>query len=398
MTPRNIAVFAPLLLYATGVGAAEQPKTPESAERMIFGSVHEGNIFTAEVKQAIDQGEFTNRGIRVTRIEGLGNLPWVEFPPRWKIEKSKLALIHAEYAQFGGPGLQGPHERGLYLTICDLIKLKSNLRKAPSDSSYGFLSCTSEFGWGGGMGRDALITELYEGIRTYVNYKYNKEGEKEPFSDYEFFYDLAPAKPDGWVHFVLASEELQLSLDDHYRISAAKKTPEGTKEKARDWWQAYEPLKHPMLGVWYPDEHQEWALGDQIKDPPFNERFHAFVKGETYFFLTDSGKVYMSKKPEKGDRKLELLWDNDRCPITAALEDADTGKVFLFGKAAKDDGQGKDFYWELDETVNRRDYDPSQIKSIDTLEPLKTVMEYARFLADEKEIKLPDPADKGNDK
>jgi hypothetical protein len=143
-----------------------------------------------------------------------------------------------------------------------------------------------------------------------------------------------------------------------------------------------------MLGVWHYDTRRKWALVDQLKNPPFNERFHAFVKGTTYFFLTDSGKVYMSMKPEKGERKMESLWDNDKYPITAALEDADTGKVFLFGKAHKGDMLGKDFYWELDETVRRVDYDPSAVKPIKTVQPLKTVMEYARFLADEKKIKL----------
>ncbi len=55
-------------------------------------------------------------------------------------------------------------------------------------------------------------------------------------------------------------------------------------------------------------------------------------------------------------------------------------------------------YWELDETVQRHDYDPTLVKPVDTVEPLKAVMEYARFLADQKEIQLPDKSGKEKDK
>jgi hypothetical protein len=239
---------------------------------------------------------------------------------------------------------------------------------------------------------DSLIGWIYAMMCDYVHNKYRTSDETRPFSDYEFFYDFVLFKPTGGAEFVLASEVLQLEINDRYKESARKTAPKDTNEKPPDadrvyWGSAKDPLK-PMLGVWHYDTRRKWALVDQLKNPPFNERFHAFVKGTTYFFLTDSGKVYMSMKPEKGERKMESLWDNDKYPITAALEDADTGKVFLFGKAHKGDMLGKDFYWELDETVRRVDYDPSAVKPIKTVQPLKTVMEYARFLADEKKIKL----------
>jgi hypothetical protein len=148
----------------------------------------------------------------------------------------------------------------------------------------------------------------------------------------------------------------------------------------------------PALGVWVPNKDEktkDMPLVLECTIPtPFNERFHAFVKGTTYFFLTDSGKVYMAKKPDKGERKLESLWDNDKYPLVAAIHDADADKVYLFAKAAKDDKVGTDFYWELDETVKRLDYEPSRVHPVKTVEPLKSVMELAQLLVDEKKIKV----------
>ncbi len=61
----------------------------------------------------------------------------------------------------------------------------------------------------------------------------------------------------------------------------------------------------------------------------FQEQFMIFAKGSTYFFVMESGKVYMAKKAEKGERKLELVWADEKRTIVAIIDDQDRGKVFL---------------------------------------------------------------------
>lgn len=92
-----------------------------------------------------------------------------------------------------------------------------------------------------------------------------------------------------------------------------------------------------------------------------------------------------------------MLWDDAKRPIIAAVTDASTNKTFLFGRP--EDKEAKPFYFELAEKPKPTEFDADVIKPpLKPPEPLKTVMGYARFLADQKEIKLPDKGGKEKDK
>jgi hypothetical protein len=145
----------------------------------------------------------------------------------------------------------------------------------------------------------------------------------------------------------------------------------------------------PMLGFWRRNDKKQWVLAEKIADPCFNERFWAFKRGDTYFFVTDSGKVYAARKPDKGDRKLEPLWVEKGKPVVAAITDTASGKTFLFGRNDKPGPKdAKGFWFELDEKLRPRPFDPKAVEAV-RADLLKTVAEYARFLHAAKKLKLP---------
>jgi hypothetical protein len=378
---RIFACIASVMCVVTGSGAekrgaADLPPLP-------FGAVVKGRVFAVKANATVLVGSLSLTGGPPEEGDSFPLAVPDEFPPRWKIGFGALVMTYEEFMP-RGMRTREFDTIGLPVDITDPEEFRLNMHATGfsvndpwHDTSRGY----------------SLIWVLYEAMRDFVNGD-DLADELPPFSNYEFYFDLVLEKPGACRYFVLASENLQTEIEETRKASVGKPPLEGTEGhpaamlRGPGWTKRKDPLKPIMLGVWLKDARGQWALVDRFQDPPFKERFHAFVKGTTYFFLTDSGKVYVSKKPDKGERKLESLWDNPKYPIVAALEDADTGKVFLFGKAHKGDMPGKDFYWELDETVRRVDYDPSAVKPIKTVQPLKTVMEYARFLADEKKIKL----------
>ncbi len=129
----------------------------------------------------------------------------------------------------------------------------------------------------------------------------------------------------------------------------------------------------------------KWTAGEIIP-VDFREPFHVFAKGSSYFFLTESGRLYIAKKPEKGERKLEPIWTDKDKPIVAIIDDQDRGKVFLFGKEKRAIINAQDFYFELDEKPRVKEFSPFDLKPVKHAEPLKTLLPYVNLLA-EKEKK-----------
>lgn len=127
----------------------------------------------------------------------------------------------------------------------------------------------------------------------------------------------------------------------------------------------------------------EWKEEDTVFPVPFKEGFQAFVRGEDYFFVTKSGKLYHAPRAEKGkQRSSRCVWEGS--PITAVLTDGDADRVFLF---CGEKGQGD--YFELamkpaPKAFNLRTVPPSKLEG--EAGRLQTL---ARFLASEKLLKVP---------
>jgi hypothetical protein len=114
------------------------------------------------------------------------------------------------------------------------------------------------------------------------------------------------------------------------------------------------------------------------------ERFRVFGKGRTYYFVTQSGRLYCSPKPPgKGSRKAEALWNDEKSPIRGVICDTASERTFVFTEPAKKGGER--VYLELAEKIETRPYERVPVEGVK--EPLKTVMEYAQVLVKDKRIK-----------
>jgi hypothetical protein len=129
---------------------------------------------------------------------------------------------------------------------------------------------------------------------------------------------------------------------------------------------------------------EEWTLKELIA-PKFPEPFRVFAKGTTYFFVTASGKVYLARKPEQGERTLELLWDDPNRPVVAILDDVDRGETYVFAKNQQAIINAKDCYFALSDKPRVVEFSPFELKPVKAPEPLRTVTQYARLLAERRE-------------
>jgi hypothetical protein len=127
---------------------------------------------------------------------------------------------------------------------------------------------------------------------------------------------------------------------------------------------------------WFPKQTEEFTL-----ELAFNEPFQALARGEDYYFLTASGRLYRAPKPATGKhRKLEVIRNDERSPVTAFVTDVDRDRTFLFcDKGPK--GKGGPFVFELGSGVRPRFYEPKLFKRGDQgPTALRRVVGYARIL------------------
>ena len=136
-----------------------------------------------------------------------------------------------------------------------------------------------------------------------------------------------------------------------------------------------------------------WGLGTwsdpETLEASFDEPFHAYLLNDHYYFVTKSGKVYVSpplKAGETGVRKVTPFWTDPQKPITHLLTHVD-GKTphltYAFGdnqQPGKPKKQEK-FYFELQGAEPKLNYfHGKQLQSAQVEEPLKTMLEYARLI------------------
>lgn len=133
----------------------------------------------------------------------------------------------------------------------------------------------------------------------------------------------------------------------------------------------------------------------------FKEAFHVFMSHKDYYFVTESGRVYMSPLNGKtARRKMQPMWIAAQKPVTHVLTDVD-GKIpnltYAFGKvdsAAASKGRDR-FFFELHGSnakpvyFSTADLKPSQLQ-----EPLKTVFEYAALLRERARTKPATPKER----
>jgi hypothetical protein len=196
---------------------------------------------------------------------------------------------------------------------------------------------------------------------------------------YEVFYDYLPSARFATRLFVLSN-------------IAGSSTPAGKTDRLRA---RYFPRHGPKTPMWslvchsvrlrylpkkkawdYPWETGEWQEEDHI-EVRFREPFQAMARGEDYYFLTASGKLYRAARPAKGNRrKLEVVWADGKSPITAYVHDADTGRIYLFCEVA-----GRPTFFELASRARCRHYEAKLFQPGDAgPKTLRRMIGYARVL------------------
>jgi hypothetical protein len=143
--------------------------------------------------------------------------------------------------------------------------------------------------------------------------------------------------------------------------------------------------------VWKHDWRRREA--DDISNCPFKESFRVFAKGDVWYFLTASGKLYISKKkPDGKGRSMTLLWDNKDQPIRGSIVFVDEDKTYLFGKETRAIINATDFfYMELCEQPKAKGFNAKDLKSLKGPEPLKTLAEYTQLIREREKLPAKKP-------
>jgi hypothetical protein len=120
----------------------------------------------------------------------------------------------------------------------------------------------------------------------------------------------------------------------------------------------------------------------------FLEPFFAYSAGDTYFFVTVSGKLFAAPKPDEGVRDAEAVWRDVRQPIRVVLTDTASQTTFAFTRPDPDEGgKGESVYFPLANKLRPTAYDPDRLPKVKVEGPLKEVLPLAQFLLAEKRIR-----------
>ena len=137
------------------------------------------------------------------------------------------------------------------------------------------------------------------------------------------------------------------------------------------------------------DKRVRWKAVADERNPEtieslFTEDFYVFKRGTDYFFVTESGKLYVAPPPKKGEksRTMKAVWDDAKRPIVAVLEDAERGKVWLFAND-KNPGAKGDLFFEMNEKVLPEVFDPAKLKPVDAPGRAKMLLEYLPLIRKE---------------
>jgi hypothetical protein len=132
-------------------------------------------------------------------------------------------------------------------------------------------------------------------------------------------------------------------------------------------------------------EERPWVKHESI-EVGFREPFQALGRGQDYYFVTRSGKLYRAPQAARvRPRRLEAVWDDPKRPVTAFLTDADAGRTFLFVPAKPAGGQPA--FFELAPKPELVEYDPAAVPRPKVAEPRRTLLHHARILIALKKIK-----------
>lgn len=192
--------------------------------------------------------------------------------------------------------------------------------------------------------------------------------------DCRVYYDYLPDRDRGARQFVLANTRRPAQPTGPEDESWIKKREE---QKTVPKWSF---TVHHCKTEW-DEKGRKWIPGAWSKEEDlpvvFREHFHALGKGDDWYFLTASGRLFVARKPAKGKkRSLESVYDDALRPILGMVVDAQSQRTFLFA----DSDRGPAFF-ELSDDPVIIPYQPDVAEMPEGDEPLRSIMHKARVLA-----------------
>jgi hypothetical protein len=120
---------------------------------------------------------------------------------------------------------------------------------------------------------------------------------------------------------------------------------------------------------------------------PFGGHFHAFARGDDYYFITRHGAIYHSPKPAKGAARTAKEVALGGRPADLALHDVKSGRTFVFCLPKRDRGKALEgLYLELAPGKKPRRLKAGDVEALDRRKPIGAVWSAARLLRADKRI------------
>jgi hypothetical protein len=374
MTRHQVAALAAIVLMALGCPRLAQAE-PDAAATPLFGAVSGQTLFAA-LAGPEDQTQ-SPWGSRMGRTEPARTLLWLcqtpvsrpavsrairlGFPDdvlHWQIAYSRCWI-----ARGGSDGIS-LYNRVDYLNCYQLQAARQGkMLEGPDDSPFD----------GHGLGH--FISESGSPLSALCK--------MSSFADFkvQLHYAYLPLSQDSVRLFLLSN----LSSAKVERRDGGIRFSSGDAAFKKPRWQM---VVHHCQEKCERESRLRFSLkwtAEEMLTPAFQEPFQAFAVGQTYLFVTQSGKVYAAPKAEKGERQMKAVWDDPERPVVGLLSDADNDRLFLFCKPSR--GPDKGVYFELSAKPDPLPYDLAGFPPSKADEPLRTLLRYAQFLAAERKIK-----------
>jgi hypothetical protein len=206
------------------------------------------------------------------------------------------------------------------------------------------------------------------------------------------YYDFLPVAEDRVRLFVLTNIRGRLEpLGKSGEAAAARIDVDEDQAAAPRWsMEVYETRTRwdAKAREWRGDE---WSRVESV-GVGFHEPFQMLARGEGYYFVTASGKLFAAPKVPKGQaRVMRPVWADPRQPVVAFVTDADAGWTWLFCAGEPEEAKvapaQKAVYFELSEEPRPLRCRADDLPKAEGDEPLRTVLRYARFLRDQGKLK-----------
>jgi hypothetical protein len=198
----------------------------------------------------------------------------------------------------------------------------------------------------------------------------------------ELYYDYLPAGPFRVHQFVLTNVRGTLKPRGKADLVAGYAILFADDERSTPKWSF---TVHFYEGTW--DKRKAaWSRGPWKKEETlavaFEEHFRALARGDDYFFLTHSGRLFVSPRPAKPldskPRPVLPVWTDRARPILGFITDVDRQRHFLFVPPERKGG--KPAYFELSDKPKLVEYDPSIAAAPKAVEPYRSILHHARIL------------------